>query len=244
MIPDAKKTVAIVMARGGSKGIPKKNLALLCGKPLIQHAIESGLNCPEIQRVIVSTDSVEIADVAKKCGAEVPFLRPAEIAQSDTPDRPVMVHLINWLKEKENYDFDFLVNLRCTTPLRQSFHISEAAKTVNSCECDSLRTVDKIQGKHHPYWMFKLDENGFSAPFVDGISTTKYHQRQLLPPAYSINALVDIIKVETVLHADTLYGEKMKIMETDPIYSIDIDTVKDLVVCAAVMEKLGALLKK
>jgi len=238
------RTVAIVMARGGSKGIPKKNLAMLCGKPLIQHAIESGLNCPDIQRVIVSTDSQEIADVARKCGAEVPFLRPSEIAQSDTPDRPVMVHLINWLKENENYELEYLVNLRCTTPLRQPFHISDSVKAVTSCECDSLRTVDKIQGKHHPYWMFKIDENGFSAPFIDGIRTAKYHQRQLLPPAYSINALVDIIKVKTVLGADTLYGTKMKILETDPIYSIDIDTEKDLVVCTAVMEKLGPLLAK
>ncbi len=238
MKTDKARTVGLVMARGGSKGIPKKNLSLLCGKPLIQHAIESGLKCPEIDRVIVSTDSQEIADVAKKCGAEVPFLRPAELAQSDTPDKPVMVHLIKWLKENENYEFEYLVNLRCTTPLRQPSHITEAMKVVTSCDCDSLRTVDRIQGKHHPYWMLKLDEAGFSAPFVDGISTAKYHQRQLLPPAYSINALVDIIKVRTILEAETLYGKRMKILETDPVYSIDIDSEKDLVLCAALMEKL------
>jgi len=231
-------SVAIVMARGGSKGIPKKNLALLCGKPLIQYAVESGLQCPEIDRTIVSTDSQEIADVARKCGAEVPFLRPVELAQSDTPDKPVMVHLIKWLKENEGYEFDYLVNLRCTTPLRQPFHISEAIKTITSCECDSLRTVDRIQGKHHPYWMLKLNEAGFSAPFIDGISTSKYHQRQLLPPAYSINALVDIIKVKTILESETLYGNGMKLLETDPIYSIDIDSEKDLLLCAAAMESM------
>ncbi|HBC87155.1 MAG TPA: hypothetical protein DCZ94_09395 [Lentisphaeria bacterium] len=239
-----KTAVAIVMARGGSKGIPKKNLSLLRGKPLIQHAIESGLNCPEVDRVIVSTDSPEIADAARKCGAEVPFLRPAELAQSDTPDRPVMVHLIKWLKENENYEFAYLVNLRCTTPLRQPFHVSEAMGVVTGCDCDSLRTVDKIQGKHHPYWMLKMDENGFSAPFVDGISTVKYHQRQLLPPAYSINALVDVIKVKTALEAESLYGKKMKILETDPIYSVDIDTEEDLIICSAIMEKLNLLIKK
>ena len=235
------RTVALVMARGGSKGIPKKNLSILCGKTLIQHAIESGLNCTDIRRVIVSTDSQEIADVAKECGAEVPFLRPAELAQSDTPDRPVMVHLINWLKENENYEFEYLANLRCTTPLRQPFHIAEALKTICSCECDSLRTVDRIQGKHHPYWMFKMDESGFSAPFIDGISTVKYHQRQLLPPAYSINALVDIIKVKTILEADTLYGKRMKMLETNPLYSVDIDTEKDLIICSAIMEKINEL---
>jgi len=232
------KFVGIVMARGGSKGIPKKNLSILHGKPLIQYAIESGLNCNEIDRVIVSTDSLEIAKVAQKCGAEVPFIRPSELAQSDTPDKPVMLHLINWLSENEKYQFDYLVNLRCTTPLRQPFHVSQAINIVKECACDSLRTVDRIQGKYHPYWMLKLDKNGFATPFIDGISTDKYHQRQLLPPAYSINALVDIIKVKTILESDSLYGQNMKILETDPIYSIDIDTEKDIILCETMMERL------
>lgn len=229
------------MARGGSKGIPKKNLATLCGKPLIQHAIESGLNCPDIKRVIVSTDSQEIADVAKKCGAEVPFMRPSEISQSETPDRPVMLHLIKWLKENEGYEFNLLVNLRCTTPLRKAYQVSDAIRAMVSCDCDSLRTVDKIQGKHHPYWMFRADADGFALPFIDGINVAKYHQRQLLPPAFSLNGLIDVIKVETVLADGPLYGKRMKIMETDPLCSIDIDTPKDLIICNAIMEKFNEL---
>ncbi len=235
------KIVAIVMARGGSKGIPMKNLALLCGKPLIYYAIKSGLECPELDRVIVSTDDEEIANIGRKYGAEVPFMRPNEIAQSDTPDRPVMIHLIEWLKEKEGYECDYIVNLRCTSPLRKAVHVSEAIRAINSCDCDSLRTVDMIQGKHHPYWMYKADSKGIASPFVDGIDIKKYHQRQLLPPAYSLNGLVDVIKVSTILAGGPLYGKKMKLLATDPLYSMDIDTQKDLIICNAIMEKLNEL---
>jgi CMP-N-acetylneuraminic acid synthetase len=230
------KIVAIVMARGGSKGIPRKNLALLCGKPLLSYAIESGLKCPEIDRVIVSTDDMEIAEAGKRLGAEVPFMRPSEIAQADTADRPVMVHLINWLKENEGYEFDYLVNLRCTTPLKKPSQVSEAIKAAIESGCDSLRTVERIQGKHHPYWMYKADADGIASSFIDGIDVAKYHQRQLLPPAYSVNGLIDVIKVSIVLAGGPLYGKKMKLLETDPLCSIDIDTPKDLAVCEAIME--------
>jgi len=239
--PEKIKTVAIVMARGGSKGIPRKNLALLCGRPLISYAIESGLICPEIDRVIVSTDDREIAEAGRRFGGEVPFMRPSEIAQADTPDRPVMVHLINWLKENEGYEFDFLVNLRCTTPLKKPFQVSEAIKAVIESDCDSLRTVERSQGKHHPYWMYKADEEGIASPFVDGIDVAKYHQRQLLPPAYSVNGLIDVIKVETILSGGPLYGRKMKLLETDPLCSLDIDTPEDLIICNAIMEKFNEL---
>ena len=108
MTPNRPKTVAIVPARGGSKGILRKNLVNLNGKPLIAYAIEAGLTCKEVDRVIVSTDDPEIAKVALKYGAEVPFRRPQELAQDDTPDRPVFLHLIEWLKETQGYNFEYL----------------------------------------------------------------------------------------------------------------------------------------
>ena len=234
-------TVAIVPARGGSKGIPKKNLATLKGKPLIAYAIEVGLACKDVNRVIVSTDDPEIARISLEMGAEVPFLRPKDIAQDDTPDKPVFMHLIEWLRENEKFEFDFLVNLRCTTPLKKVEHITEAIRLINDEDCDAVRTVDRISGKYHPYWIFKTDKQGFGIPFIGGIDLTKYYQLQLLPPAYSINALVDVMKTEVLLGHDYTYGTRIRLLETDPIYSLDIDSTEDLLICESIMEKINEL---
>jgi CMP-N-acetylneuraminic acid synthetase len=236
-------TVAVIPARGGSKSIPRKNLADLGGRPLLARAIEGGLACPEISRVIVSTDDAEIAAVGREYGAEVPFLRPAELAADDTPDLPVFRHLLSWLLENEEFACDFLVNLRCTTPLRRPEHIGAAVRALAEAPgADSLRSVDRIQGKHHPYWMFAKDDEGFSAPFVAGIDVQRdYYRRQLLPPAWSINALVDVMRPSVIFSPQGPYGERMLLLETDPIFSIDIDTPKDLVVCRALWDKLDEL---
>lgn len=236
-----ERTVAVVPARGGSKGIPKKNLALLKGRPLLAYAVEVGLNCREIDRVIVSTDDPEIAGMALALGAEVPFLRPPELARDDTPDRPVFIHCINWLKERDGYEFDYLVNLRCTTPLKRPEHVRAALELIRKENCDSVRTVDLVRGKHHPYWTLKNGKTGYGIPFVDGVEIARYHQRQLLPPAYSINALVDVMRVSSLVTCENLYGDRMKLLETDPLFSVDIDTPKDLVLCEAIMERLHEL---
>ena len=214
---------------------------MLRGKPLINYAIDAGLACDEINRVIVSTDDHDIARVALDLGAEVPFIRPAELAQDDTPDKPVFMHLIDWLKENESYEFDYLVNLRCTTPLKQMAHIKEAIRLIKTKDCDAVRTVEKISGKYHPYWIFKLDAQGFGTSFVEGIDTKTYYQRQLLPPAYSINALVDVMKTEVLSNQDNTYGTRIRLLETDPVYSLDIDSKKDLLICESIMERINEL---
>ncbi|MBT3921890.1 MAG: acylneuraminate cytidylyltransferase family protein, partial [Nitrospina sp.] len=112
--------ISLIPARGGSKGIPRKNLALLDGKPLIAYSIEESLNCSLISRTIVSTDDPEIAEVARKYGAEAPFLRPSELAQDDTPDFPVFLHALEWLRANEDLSPDMFVQLRPTTPIRPS----------------------------------------------------------------------------------------------------------------------------
>lgn len=236
-------TVAVIPARGGSKSIPRKNLADLGGRPLLAHAIAGGLACPEVDRVIVSTDDPEIAEAGRAWGAEAPFLRPAVLAVDDTPDLPVFRHLLDWLRENEGFACDLLVNLRCTTPLRRPEHIGQAVRALAAApQAESLRTVDRIQGKHHPYWMFAKNEQGFAAPFVAGVNTQRdYYRRQLLPPAWSINALVDVMRAPVVLSNAGPYGERMMLLETDPIFSIDIDSPKDLIVCRALWEKLDEL---
>ena len=232
--------VAVIPARGGSKGIPRKNVALLKGHPLIYYPISLALANPRIERVIVSTDDKEIASMAESLGAEVPFIRPAELADDRTGDWPVFIHLIEELKKKEGYEFDYLINLRCTTPFKKAEHIDAAIDLILESGADSLRTVDRISGKHHPYWTFKGDASGCGVPFIDELKLSDYYQRQALPPAYSLNALVDIIKVEVILQRDSgnLYGCKMKLLETDPRYSMDIDTPYDLEICEFMAKSL------
>ena len=111
-------TISLIPARGGSKVIPKKNIVSLAGKPLIVHSIEYSLSCPRVNRTIVSTDNSEIAEIALHHGAEVPFVRPSDLAQDDTPDLPVFYHALNWLRENEGFCPDFIAQLRPTTPIR------------------------------------------------------------------------------------------------------------------------------
>jgi len=118
MVEPAAKVLALVPARGGSKGIPRKNIRDFAGHPLIAYSIAAGLHAALVNRVIVSTDDEEIAEVARQYGAEAPFLRPAEFAQDQSLDLPVFQHALEWLAEKENYHPDVVVQLRPTSPVR------------------------------------------------------------------------------------------------------------------------------
>ena len=231
------KFVGLIPARGGSKGIPDKNIRLLCGKPLIAYTIEAALASKILDRVIVSTDSPQIAKIAIKYGAEAPFLRPSEIATDDTPDRPVMEHLIHWLQQNDNYCFDYLTYLRPTTPLKTSILIDEALKKiVKNPSYSGLRSVTKAEGVHHPYWMYKID-SGQLQPFIDTIDVSNYYQRQLLPHCYRINGVVDIVNVNSVLSNEKyLYGKKVTYYEIEEHFSIDIDTTFDLLLCEFILK--------
>ncbi len=132
------KVLGIIPARGGSKGVPGKNTRLLAGKPLISYTIEAALKSKFIDRLIVSTDDEEIAKVAEKYGAEFPFLRPANLAQDDTPDQPVFQHAIKILKIQDDYEPDIVLNLRPTTPLKTSHTIDKVVEKMR-------QNVDNLQ---------------------------------------------------------------------------------------------------
>src|SRR3989344_1993183 len=121
-----KTILGIITARGGSKGIPRKNIKDLCGKPLIAYTIEAAKDSGVFSRLIISTDDQEIADVAKQYGAELPFMRPAELAQDATPHVPVLQHAVSWLRDNEHFFPDYVMILQPTSPMRQDFHIKEA----------------------------------------------------------------------------------------------------------------------
>lgn len=227
--------VALIPARGGSKGLPKKNIKQLNGKPLIAYTIKAALGARLLTRVIVSTDSNEIAAISKQYGAEVPYLRPSEIARDDTPDRPVYIHLINWLKENEDYAFEYLVLLRPTTPFKTPQLIDYCInKLQKNKTLTSIRTVTKAEGVYHPYWMFRA-VNGTLEPFVKEVDETKYYQRQLLPPCYRLNGVVDVIATTCLEESAFPYGNNIGFVEVDEKDAIDIDTPFDFELCAFVM---------
>ena len=219
--------VALIPARGGSKGVKNKNIKTLNHKPLITYSIEAALSCKTIDRVIVSTNDKSIAKIAKEAGAEVPFLRPDDLATDTTPDRPVMLHLIDWLKENEHYKTDLLVYLRPTSPFKTSILINNCIKRISGQDwASSLRTVTKSEGIFHPYWMYK-SENEQLKPFIEGVSIEKYYQRQLLPDCFRLNGVVDILKPQLIKSSNNIYGNKISYFEIDENQAIDIDTELD-----------------
>lgn len=232
-----KQILAVIPARGGSKSIPQKNIALLCGKPLIVYSIESARQSRYINRVIVSTDDKEIAAVAKVAGAEVPFLRPREISQDLTPDLPVFEHCLAWLKENAGYVPDIIVHLRPTGPLRTAAEIDEAIELLeNYPEADSVRSVE--EPPKPPYKMWK-PELAYIRPFVEdlpGLKDAHTAPRQMLPKVYQTTADIGIFRIGTILNKKSIIGDKVL-----PYYlkrpTIDIDTKFDLEIAEYLMNK-------
>lgn len=231
--------IGLIPARGGSKGIPQKNIKKLAGKPLIAYTIEAALSTCLLDRVVVSTDNSEIATIAKAYEAEVPFMRPMGIALDDTPDRPVMRHFIDWYKAEEGNNLEILVYLRPTTPFKTGDLIDHCIqKFITDDNLSSIRTITKVEGVSHPYWMHRIDHNHL-VPFVGGLAKTKYFQRQTLPPCYRVNGVVDILTPQNILNSEAIYGQDIGYIEIDENLAIDIDTALDFEFCEFLMERHG-----
>lgn len=229
-----KDILAIIPARGGSKGIPRKNIRNLAGKPLVAWTIETALKASCLNRVIVSTDDVEIARISKRYGADVPFLRPKKLANDTTPDILVYQHAIEWLEKNEMYRPEIIVWLRPTSPLRSCEDINGAVKKIIDTDADCVRSVCKA--KHHPYWIFRREENDQLVTFIDGINLTDYFQRQLLPDAYFINGAVDVVKRTTIIKGDFNSGD-VRGFEMEIERSIDIDNEMDFLLSEIILQK-------
>ncbi len=221
--------LAIIPARGGSKGIPRKNIRLFAGYPLIAYSIAAGLQAKAVTRVIVSTDDEEIASVAREYGAETPFLRPAELAQDKTTDLPVFEHALKWLEEKEGYKPDVLVQLRPTSPIRPRDCADNAIKILLDHEdADCVRGVVPAGQNPHKMWRISY-ENEPMAPLlqVDGIREPYNAPRQILPPIYWQTGHVDAIRTSTILQKQSMTGDRIYPLILDPRYTVDIDNLFD-----------------
>ena len=218
-------TYAIIPARGGSKGVPRKNIKLLQGFPLIAYSIAAAKLSQLTERVIISTESAEIADIAEHYGAEVPFLRPAEFAQDRSPDIDFVRHAIGWFAENNMVQPDLFVHLRPTTPLRDPAIIDRAiAEITGNDSGTALRSVHELA--EPPQKMFKI-ENGNLAGFFPDDPRPEYYNlpRQVFPKAYHPNGYVDIIRTDYVTKTGTLHGPRM-IGFITPI-TIEIDTPEE-----------------
>lgn len=222
------KVLGLVMARGGSKSIPKKNIKLLGGKPLIAHTIEKAKAAKYISRLILSTDDAEIAEVAKKYGCEVPFTRPADLAQDHTPDYPVVVHALEWLRDNENWQPDFIVHLRPTHPFRKTSDIDKGIELLaENLEADSVWTVGKPPVT--PYKMFHVGGDGFLKPVVTvaGEKESFNWPRQKLPAAHNHYGQVDVTRYETVMTKKSMCGDNILPIMLEEDEAIDIDSALD-----------------
>ncbi|MCC7104113.1 MAG: acylneuraminate cytidylyltransferase family protein [Chloroflexi bacterium] len=198
------RALAIIPARGGSKGVPGKNVKLLGGIPLIAHSILAAQRSLALDRTIVSTDDDEIADVARDYGAEVPFKRPADIAADQTPDLPVFQHALRWLDEHEGYRPDFVIHLRPTQPFRPLGLIDEVVTRLRQADVDCVKSLAPVE--QHPHKMWRV-EDGWAVPFQDTLLWREVGPdcaRQLLEPVYWSAGLVDGIRAATVLAGSTV----------------------------------------
>jgi CMP-N,N'-diacetyllegionaminic acid synthase len=225
-VSDATQVLAIIPARGGSKGIPGKNFRPFAGLPLIAHTILFARLCPEIHRCIVSTDSPEIAAVAKEYGAEVPFIRPPELAQDDTPMWPVLRHALTQVEQQTHTSYSLLVLLDPTSPAREPSDITGAMQFLGqSPDADGI--VGVSQPDFNPIWHCVVEREGWMADLIEDGS--KFDRRQQVPAVYRINGSLYIWRTEFVRTQENSWRQSGRhlMYETPEARAMSIDTLQE-----------------
>lgn len=219
--------LAIIPARGGSKGIPMKNIISLAGKPLIYYSIKAAKDSKFITRIIVSTDNKKIGQIANKFGAETPFFRPKKISGGNASTNDAIQHTLNYLKKNESYVPDIVVLLQPTSPLRKSKTIDKAIRKFRKDKPDILLEISKI--KSHPYRSF-LPNGKYLKPFKKNF--LKYHQRQLFPKIYYPTGDIYIFWGDNFKMFRNMYGPKIQgIIKSEDEISLDINDLFDMFIC-------------
>lgn len=225
-----KKVLAVIPARGGSKGIPRKNIRQLKGKPLIAWTIETAKKSRFLDKIIVSTDDEEIASIAKQWGAEVPFLRPVELAQDDTPGIAPVLHAVQYF-----LDFEYVVLLQPTSPLRTTEDIDNAISL-----CDQKNSeccVSVTESKMIPEWLFRINER----QMLETVSSEKQipYQRQKAEKTYVLNGAVYVAKTKVLIEKKSFLTSETIPYIMPNIRSVDIDDIDDFLYCEYYFEKIS-----
>lgn len=224
------RILGVIPARGGSKSIPRKNIKDLGGKPLLVWTVEAAKTSGVFDRLILSTDDAEIAEVGRRWGVEMPFTRPAELAEDATPTLPVLQHAVQYLKEHENYQPDAVMLLQPTAPLRQAFHIREAAELFQQSGVDSVVSVVEIPGHFSPYWAVVENEDGHATLFSGTPVRNRIPRRQEFPQkTYSHNGAMYLFKTPLLFDSvePNFYGDRVRLYKMDDKYSVNIDSPED-----------------
>lgn len=218
------RVLGVVPARGGSKGVPRKNVRLLAGKPLLQYTAEAALAASRLTRVILSTDDEEIAEVGRQCGLDVPFIRPVELARDDTPMLPVVQHAIGAV-EAEDTLYDAVCLLQPTNPMRTSAQIDGCIELLETSGADAVMTVLPVPAEYNPHWVYFRTTDG-ELKLSTG-EPQPIPRRQALPAAYHREGSVYVARCEVVMREDSLYGRRTLGYEVDPEWSVNIDDPSD-----------------
>lgn len=217
------KILGIIPARGGSKGIPGKNIRILGGNPLIYYAARAANESGLVDRLILTTDSAEIAEVGKSLGIEVPFIRPAHLAQDDTPMFPVIDHTVNFV-ESQGWQPDIILCLQPTAPLRQAEHIQAAVKILIETQCDAVVSVVEVPQHYSPDFVMKL-EDGELKPFLEG--GKRITRRQDTRAAYSRDGTIYAFWRDVFIHKRSIYGNNCRPLFISHSMSCNLDTMED-----------------
>jgi CMP-N,N'-diacetyllegionaminic acid synthase len=216
-----KDIVALIPARSGSKGVPNKNIRLLSGIPLIAYSIAVALKSDLIDRVIVSTDSEEYAQISRGYGAEAPFLRPTDISGDTATDTQWISHAIEWFKQSEGYIPQYFVHLRPTTPLRDPSVVDDAIRGfVGNKEYTALLSAHKMS--ESSYKTFEMEDGKFKRLCDGGFDIERANlARQSFPVTYNANGYVDVIRSELVQSCGQVHGDSVQAYVTETTYEVD-----------------------
>jgi len=231
---DNPKVLVVIPARGGSKRLPGKNIKLLAGKPLIAYAIRAALGTDLVDEVIVSTDDKKIAEVAKRCGARVPFLRPAELAADTALVMDVVDHAVCFLERTDNRHYKIVVLVQPTSPLVQPSDIDRAIAQLTLSKAEVCASVSEITDR--PERMFQIADNGKAVPFGGGCNDTV--RSQDFPKLFKLNGAIYAMKREIVKKGGNIVNRKnLNVVEMKKENSIDIDDLFDFILCEAILKK-------
>lgn len=233
-----QKILAVIPARGGSKGIPSKNIISVGGVPLISYSIDCADGSHYIDKTIISTNSLEIKNIAEEYiqthhkKIEIPFLRPEELSLDTSQTIECIVHAINWLRENKGERYDYVVVIQNTSPLRKSWHIDEAIEKLLQSSERSLVSVSEVE--EHPIFMRNIQEDGVVKNLLNVSSTIR---RQDLPKIYKVNGAIFIQKIDSHFSLESSLNDGKLAYLMEKKYSVDIDTYLDIKIVEFYLEK-------
>jgi CMP-N,N'-diacetyllegionaminic acid synthase len=229
------RVLGLIPARGGSKGVTRKNVRMLCGEPLLQWTAESARAARTLDRVVLSTEDEEIASVGRECGLEVPFLRPMELALDDTPTLPVVQHAMRIL-EREGDRFDAVCLLQPTNPFRRPSDIDACVELLGVSYADSVVSILRVPPEYNPHWVYFRAHDG--SLILSTGETEPVARRQLLPSAYHRDGSIYVTRRNAVLEQRSLYGMRVLGYEVDRAQAVNIDTPADWNRAEAMMQEM------